>query len=348
MSRIGTTQFGLLGAMALLAGRLCGRAGNGGGGAGGKAGHRAGDQRHARRCSTAPASDGKNFLHTNGNYEQTRFYPAEQINAAQRQAAAAGLDLPDRGRESLETSPIIVNGVMYVTTSFSHVYALDAATGEEIWHYKHKLGPITTYCCGPNNRGVAVYERQGLSRHARRQARRARRQDRQARCGRSTIADPEHGYSETMAPTAVDGKDPDRHQRRRVRHPRLRQGLRRQGRQAAVDLRHHPGELGRRVGDEGRHRPRHAPRHRRREGRSSPRTAIPTRRSAAACGRIRRSISPPSASTSWSAIRRPISTARCARATTSTPTRWSRSTSTPASTSATSSTSPTTSGISTR
>jgi glucose dehydrogenase len=33
---------------------------------------------------------------------------------------------------------------MYVTTSFSHVYALNAQTGEELWHYKHALGPITT------------------------------------------------------------------------------------------------------------------------------------------------------------------------------------------------------------
>ena len=46
---------------------------------------------------------------------------------------------------------------MYVTTSFDHVYALDAKTGEQIWHYKHDMGPITVYCCGPNNRGAAVY-----------------------------------------------------------------------------------------------------------------------------------------------------------------------------------------------
>ena len=61
-------------------------------------------------------------------------------------------------KESLETSPIVVGDVMYVTTSFDHVYALNAKTGEQYWHYKHKMGPITTYCCGPNNRGVAVYE----------------------------------------------------------------------------------------------------------------------------------------------------------------------------------------------
>jgi glucose dehydrogenase len=58
----------------------------------------------------------------------------------------------------METSPIVVNGVMYVTTSFSQVYALNAQTGEQLWYYKQPLGPITTYCCGPNNRGVAVAE----------------------------------------------------------------------------------------------------------------------------------------------------------------------------------------------
>ena len=60
--------------------------------------------------------------------------------------------------ESMETAPIVVNGVMFLTTSFNHVYAIDAKTGEEYWHYKHKLGPIVTVCCGNNNRGVAISE----------------------------------------------------------------------------------------------------------------------------------------------------------------------------------------------
>ena len=59
--------------------------------------------------------------------------------------------------ESMETTPIVSGGVMYVTTSFNHVYALDAASGTSLWHYKHNMGPITTYCCGPNNRGVFAY-----------------------------------------------------------------------------------------------------------------------------------------------------------------------------------------------
>ena len=57
----------------------------------------------------------------------------------------------------METTPIVSNGVMYVTTSFNHVYALDAQTGAQLWHFKHNMGPITTFCCGPNNRGVFAY-----------------------------------------------------------------------------------------------------------------------------------------------------------------------------------------------
>ena len=75
------------------------------------------------------AKDGSNFLSTNANYDQTRFLPQCANQSRQRRTSASGLDLPTEVKESLETSPIIVNGVMYVTTSFSHVYALDAKTG---------------------------------------------------------------------------------------------------------------------------------------------------------------------------------------------------------------------------
>ena len=104
------------------------------------------------------AGDGANFLHTNGDYNQQRFHTAKQINTGNVKKLHVAWVFQTDVRESMETSPIVVNGVMFVTTSFSHVYALDAKTGEQLWHYKHAIGPITTYCCGPNNRGVAVYE----------------------------------------------------------------------------------------------------------------------------------------------------------------------------------------------
>ena len=117
--------------------------------------------------------DGENFLHTNANYEQTRFYPNAQINRGNVRHLHPAWIFSTEVKESLETSPIIVNGVMYVTTSYSHVYALDAKTGQEIWHYKPKLGPVTTFCCGPNNRGVAVYRTGSTSAHSTRSSSRS-------------------------------------------------------------------------------------------------------------------------------------------------------------------------------
>jgi len=150
-------------------------------------------------------SDGNNFLHTNGNYAQTRYYPNKQINTSNVSKLRPAWIFQTEVVESLETSPIVVNGVMYVTTSFNHVYALDAATGRQIWHYKHKMGPVTTYCCGPNNRGVAISgDRVFMGTLD------AKLVALDSKTGKllweTQIADPELGYSETMAPTVVGNK----------------------------------------------------------------------------------------------------------------------------------------------
>jgi alcohol dehydrogenase (cytochrome c) len=151
------------------------------------------------------AGDARNFLHTNGDYGQQRFYPNKQINTGNVKRLHPAWIFQTEVKESMETSPIVVNGVMYVTTSFSHVYALDAKTGEELWHYKHAMGPITTYCCGPNNRGVEVFEDKVFVATLD-----AKLVALDAKTGKivwqSTTADPEMGYSETMAPTVVKGK----------------------------------------------------------------------------------------------------------------------------------------------
>jgi alcohol dehydrogenase (cytochrome c) len=151
------------------------------------------------------AADGSNFLHTNGDYTQKRFYPNRQINTSNVKRLHPAWIFQTEVKESLETSPIVVNGVMYVTTSFSHVYALNAQTGEELWHYKHALGPITTYCCGPNNRGVAVSEDRVYlgTLDAKLVALDAKTGN---KVWQSDVGDPELGYSETMAPTVVKGK----------------------------------------------------------------------------------------------------------------------------------------------
>ncbi len=151
------------------------------------------------------AGDGNNFLHTNANYHQTRYHPARHINTGNVHKLRPAWIFQTEIVETMETSPIVVDGIMYVTTAFNHAYALNARTGEQIWHYKHKMGPITTYCCGPNNRGVAVHGDMVYMGTLD-----AKLVALDAKTGKlvweTQIADPELGYSETMAPTAVNGK----------------------------------------------------------------------------------------------------------------------------------------------
>src|SRR3954462_15047211 len=89
--------------------------------------------------------DARNWLHTQGNYAQTRYYPGSQINAANVAKLRPAFVFKTEVVESMETAPIVIDGVMYLTTSYNHVYAIDAASGKEYWHYKHKMGPVTTF-----------------------------------------------------------------------------------------------------------------------------------------------------------------------------------------------------------
>jgi alcohol dehydrogenase (cytochrome c) len=151
------------------------------------------------------AQDGKNWLHSNGSYSQTRFYPAAQINSKNVANLKPAFVFQTAVIESMETAPIVVNGVMFLTTSYNHVYAIDAVTGQEFWHYKHKMGPVTTFCCGPNNKGVAIADGKLFMGTLD-----AKLVTLDAKTGKllweTEIEDPDKGYSETMAPTVVDGK----------------------------------------------------------------------------------------------------------------------------------------------
>jgi PQQ-dependent dehydrogenase (methanol/ethanol family) len=153
----------------------------------------------------AAAGDAKNWIHSNGSYEQTRYYTGNQINAGNVGKMKPAFVFQTAVLESMQTAPIVVDGVMFLTTSFNHVYAIDAVTGEEFWHYKHKVGPIVTVCCGNNNRGVAIEGGKLFMGTID-----AKLVALDAKTGKllweKQIADPEKGYSETMAPAVVDGK----------------------------------------------------------------------------------------------------------------------------------------------
>jgi glucose dehydrogenase len=145
------------------------------------------------------------WLHSNMGYSNNRYHTASQINTRNVKNLKPVFLFQTEVKESMETAPIVNNGVMYITTSYNHVYAIDAVTGKEFWHYKHKMGPVTTYCCGPNNRGVAIWRDMVFMGTLD-----AKLIALDAKTGKVLweveVGDPELGYSETMAPVVVDTK----------------------------------------------------------------------------------------------------------------------------------------------
>lgn len=59
-------------------------------------------------------------------------------------------------KATFQTSPLVEDGIMYITTPYNDVIALQADTGTEIWRYRHQL-TTEDYCCGPANRGPALF-----------------------------------------------------------------------------------------------------------------------------------------------------------------------------------------------
>ena len=80
--------------------------------------------------SNAAADDENNWIHPNKDYTQTRYSKAAQINTGNVAKLRPVFVFQTAVVESMETSPIVVDGVMFLTTSYDHVYAADAASGD--------------------------------------------------------------------------------------------------------------------------------------------------------------------------------------------------------------------------
>lgn len=90
------------------------------------------------------------------NYAGQRFAEATQINTGNVKQLVRAWKFNSGVSASFQATPIVVGGVMYVSLPFNHVVALNAATGQEIWRYRHDRRKDWAMCCGPANRGVAV------------------------------------------------------------------------------------------------------------------------------------------------------------------------------------------------
>ncbi|MEM9725843.1 MAG: PQQ-dependent dehydrogenase, methanol/ethanol family [Pseudomonadota bacterium] len=93
-------------------------------------------------------------------YEEQRHSPLDKINkeTVKRLGVAWSYDLATH--RGVEATPIVVDGVMFITSAWSIVYALDAKTGEELWVHDPEVDKAVGVkaCCDVVNRGVAVYE----------------------------------------------------------------------------------------------------------------------------------------------------------------------------------------------
>ncbi|MGQ0442315.1 MAG: pyrroloquinoline quinone-dependent dehydrogenase [Methylophilaceae bacterium] len=91
-----------------------------------------------------------------GDYASQRFSPATQINVNNVKNLSLAWKHNSGVLASFQATPIVQNGVMYISLPFNHVVALNATTGKQLWRYQHDRRPDWNMCCGPANRGVAV------------------------------------------------------------------------------------------------------------------------------------------------------------------------------------------------
>lgn len=90
------------------------------------------------------------------DYTNQRYSPLKQINSSNVKNLAPKWAYKSQAKGSFQATPIVSDGVMYISLPYNHVVALDAKSGEELWRYEHRLKPGRNPCCGTANRGVAV------------------------------------------------------------------------------------------------------------------------------------------------------------------------------------------------
>jgi alcohol dehydrogenase (cytochrome c) len=146
-----------------------------------------------------------NWLTYSHDYSGQRYSPLDQINAVNASKLHIAWMYQVDDSDGFETSPIVVDGIIYLTEPASGVVALDAATGRVLWSYHKEIPKDLRLCCGRVNRGPAilgdVVYYASIDAHV---------LALDARTGvvrwDTTMADYKLGYSSTGAPLAVKDK----------------------------------------------------------------------------------------------------------------------------------------------
>jgi alcohol dehydrogenase (cytochrome c) len=151
------------------------------------------------------AEEPQNWLTYSGGYSSQRHSLLTQVQPGNVKNLELKWILPNQAFGAWQSSPLVVNGIMYLTERPNDVLAVDARTGRVFWQYHYTESPDARVCCGANNRGVAILGETlytgTLDGHL---------VALDATNGHPlwniTVADPKLGYSITMAPLIVKDK----------------------------------------------------------------------------------------------------------------------------------------------
>jgi alcohol dehydrogenase (cytochrome c) len=151
------------------------------------------------------AKEPHNWLTYSGDYFGHRYSALRQIDATNVKNLELKWIYQGTVIGNWQATPLVVDGVMYVSQRPNDVVALDAATGRAFWIYRHNTSPDHRACCGANNRGLAI---SGDTLYMGTLDARLVAID--AKSGRqrwsATVGDMKAGYSLTLAPLVVKDK----------------------------------------------------------------------------------------------------------------------------------------------
>src|SRR6185503_13023474 len=102
------------------------------------------------------ADEPQNWLTYGGGYASLRYSLLRQVEPANVKNLELKWVFQAQSLEKFEATPLVVDGIMYVSQAPNDVLALDAKTGRVFWQYHYAPAPTARPCCGQVNRGVAM------------------------------------------------------------------------------------------------------------------------------------------------------------------------------------------------
>ncbi|MGH7223347.1 MAG: PQQ-binding-like beta-propeller repeat protein, partial [Gemmataceae bacterium] len=103
------------------------------------------------------ADQNANWLMYGRSYDAHRFSPLKQINKKNVARLTPQWTFQTGVLDGFECTPLVIDGIMYLTTPWNHAYAIDCKTGAQLWHYEKSLPEDMALCCDAVNRGFAAW-----------------------------------------------------------------------------------------------------------------------------------------------------------------------------------------------